>query len=201
MALWSLAHLVRYDWQGPGGKWFFDRMNELDRGNEEKAHRILKCYYSDRVFKEQRLKRALREAYRVVRQDGRRPDRLLLAKCLSDDDVDGELAMVATSYVFEEMVWELICSCGEDKLIQQLSDEEKQKVRLACLIHRLDKHPETEIDASPGSRWRDCIKYRNLSVHPWLRHLSKSALRDFVKDSKKRKEFIDTVMCLSEQPR
>lgn len=165
MAIWCLSHLLK-NW---GNREFRRNWSNED---QSKIYGMLNLYAMDPFLKKQRLHRVLCEVYEHVKEGRNEPNRLLLAECLNDNQIDPELAMVATSYTFESFVWKLIEEAGLKKELL----ERRLRYMIKKLAEKLDKTTIDDFDK--------CKTWRDSATHPWLPKLNADNRNKFVGKAK-----------------
>lgn len=163
MALWCLWHLLK-NWRNRKFR------EKWDKEDQNKLSGILAQYKMDTFLRKQKLNLALYEVYEQVKENRHEPNRLLLAECLDDKEIDPEIAMVIASYTFECLVWRLIRTAKlENKL------EEK------TLLNMINKLEDEGFLENTSDAFHRCRKLRNFSIHPWISNLNCDERIEFVK--------------------
>lgn len=164
MALWCLFFIIK----NKSNREFWQAWEPEER---KKKEYIYLAYTQDVFFIKDKLRRALKHVYDCIKVANLNSSRLILAECLNDEASDPLLAMVATSYTFESLVWSMYTE--SPKLAGTIPDS---KIRLGTLIEKLRgiKINKTIPEFIANARLRD------RSVHPWLPSLSPDERKTFI---------------------
>jgi len=162
MALWSLTLILK--------NWSDNEFRAKWNGEERSMiELIVNCYNADLFFKKIRLVEVLRQAYQNIEGREYKLNKILLADCLDSEMIDPELAMIIVSYMFENLLWELIIETGREE--EFLGTKSRKK-----WVENLKE--EKIFETYPI--FLECLKFRNRSVHPWAEKLSSIEREEFI---------------------